>query len=141
MLACVDEAPYVAKGIGRNRHYLFDDSLRDRLDMRCDIERDLPEALANKALEIWYQPVFGQDAQALINLEVLLRWKHPKHGWIPPEDLISTAALAGLSEPLTHFIFDEVCSMIHTLRTLNLERIWVAMNVSPREVADSPSTN
>jgi diguanylate cyclase (GGDEF)-like protein len=107
MLTCADEALYAAKRTGRNRHYLFDDSLRNRLEMRCDVERDLLQALFDSALEVWYQPIFGKDGETLINLEALLRllrWKHPKHGWVPPADLVSTAAMAGLSEQLMNFV-------------------------------------
>lgn len=135
MLTCADEALYVAKTAGRNRYHLFDDTLRNRLAMRCDVERDLQRALADNALEVWYQPVFGSDGKKLVNFEALLRWKHPKHGWVPPEDLVATAAMAGHSERLMHFIFGEVCRLIQTLRTYRLEHIWVAMNVSPREVS------
>jgi diguanylate cyclase len=135
MLTCADEALYTAKSSGRNRYYLFDDTLRRHLDMRRDIERDLQRALSNNALEVWYQPIFGIDGKKLVNFEALLRWKHPTHGWIPPEDLVSTAAMAGLSDQLMTFIFDEVCGLIQTLRRLDLGHVWVAMNVSPREVS------
>ncbi len=135
MLTCADEALYVAKAAGRNRYFLFDDGLRDRLEMRRDVERDLLRALMEQALEVWYQPVFSQDGAALVNLEALVRWRHPRHGWIPPPELVATAAIAGLSEPLLRFIFDDVCLMIRALRDLGLEHVWVAMNVSPREVS------
>jgi EAL domain-containing protein (putative c-di-GMP-specific phosphodiesterase class I) len=36
---------------------------------------------------------------------------------------------------LMGFIFDEVCDLIKMLRGFSLEHIWVAMNVSPREVS------
>ncbi len=135
MLTCADEALYVAKSAGRNRYHLFDENLRDRLAMRCDVERDLQRALLDNALEVWYQPVFGGDGKKLVNFEALLRWNHPRHGWIPPADLVATAATAGHSEQLMHFIFAEVCAMIQTLRGLDMEHVWVAMNVSPREVS------
>jgi diguanylate cyclase (GGDEF)-like protein len=135
MLTCADEALYVAKDNGRNRAHFFDDTLRKRLDMRRDVERDLSQALRVKALEVWYQPIVSDDCQTLINLEALLRWNHPKHGWIPPEELVSIAATTGLSQPLMGFIFEQVCSMIQTLCMLNLENVWVAMNVSPREIS------
>jgi len=135
MLTCADEALYAAKNAGRNRYFLFDDSLRLRREMRRAVERDLRHALAANALEVWYQPVFGQDGRQLISLEALLRWNHPNFGWIPPEDLLAIAAMTGLSEPLIGFILGDVCTMIGRLLGLNLDHIWVAMNMSPREVS------
>jgi diguanylate cyclase (GGDEF)-like protein len=135
MLTCADEALYAAKNNGRNRARFFDDTLRRRLDMRRDVERDLPQALRDKTLEVWYQPIVSAECQTLVNLEALLRWNHPKHGWVPPEEVVSIATIAGLAEPLMRFIFDQVCSMIQTLCTLGHEHVWVAMNVSPREMS------
>jgi diguanylate cyclase (GGDEF)-like protein len=135
MLTFADEALYAAKNAGRNRFFLFDDTLRTRREMRRAVERDLRHALSAGALEVWYQPVFGQDGKNLISLEALLRWQHPNFGWIPPEDLLAIAAMTGLSEMLITFILDDVCAMIGKLLSLRLEHIWVAMNMSPREVS------
>ena len=138
MLTSADEALYAAKNAGRNRYFLFDDSLRNRREMRRAVERDLRHALSGNALEVWYQPVFGADGKLLISLEALLRWKHPNFGWIPPEDLLAIAAMTGLSELLISFILADVCAMICKLVSLNLDHIWVAMNMSPREVSRIP---
>ncbi|WP_291422786.1 bifunctional diguanylate cyclase/phosphodiesterase [Acidocella sp.] len=138
MLTSADEALYAAKFSGRNRYRMFDEYLRERLSMKCDVERDLQRALSKKEVEVWYQPVFSIDGKNIINYEALLRWKHPTHGWISPADLVLIAAKAGHSEQLMSFIFDEVCGMIQTLRSLNLEHIWVAMNMSPRDVSNLP---
>jgi diguanylate cyclase (GGDEF)-like protein len=135
MLAYADEALYAAKNAGRNRYFLFDDSLRIRREMRRAVERDLRQALSDRALQVWYQPVFGQDGKELVSLEALLRWEHPNFGWIPPEELLAIASITGLSELLIEFILAEVCVMMQNLISLRLDHIWVAMNLSPREVS------
>jgi diguanylate cyclase (GGDEF)-like protein len=138
MLSCADEALYAAKSAGRNRHYLFDDILRTRLLMRRDVERDIAQALAECALEVWFQPIFGERGRTLHSLEALIRWRHPRHGWIPPAELMATAASAGFAEPLTRYILKNVCTMMQMLRQRGLEHIRVAMNISPREMSQLP---
>ncbi len=135
MLTCADEALHAAKTAGRNGYYLFDERLRNRREMRRAVERDLRQGLTNRVLEVWYQPVFGQDGKTLVSLEALLRWKHPNYGWIPPEDLLAIAAITGFSEILIGFILGEVCGMIQRLLSLQRDQVWVAMNLSPREVS------
>ncbi|MET0720254.1 MAG: bifunctional diguanylate cyclase/phosphodiesterase [Tardiphaga sp.] len=134
MLVHADAALYAAKAGGRNRYCVFDDELRARLEMRRDVERDLSKALAADALEVWFQPILGQGGRALISFEALVRWKHPKLGWIPPAELIAVASLAGLSEPLMRYILKDVCAMMQTLQAMGLQHVRVAMNVSPREM-------
>lgn len=135
MLVRADAALYKAKSQGRNRYYIFDESLRSHLEMRRDIERDLAKALSNDAVEVWFQPILGDGGRKLSDLEALVRWNHPRHGWIPSTDLVAVASLSGLAEPLFRYILKDVCAMMQTLRAMNLGHMRVAMNMSPREMA------
>jgi diguanylate cyclase (GGDEF)-like protein len=138
LLTYADEALYVAKTTGRNRYYIFDEMLHERLEMRRDVERDLQRALAENDLEIWFQPVFRRDGIQLVSFEALLRWRHPRHGMIPPEEVIMVAAMAGHAELLLRYLCRQACSMIVELRQLGFEDIQVAMNISPREISRLP---
>jgi EAL domain-containing protein (putative c-di-GMP-specific phosphodiesterase class I) len=138
MLSCADEALYASKAAGRNRYRLFDSGLRERLQMRRDLERDLSQALAENALEVWFQPIYAGDARMLAGLEALVRWRHPRLGWIAPPDLIAAAATAGLTESLLRYILEQVCGMMQILRTRGLPMVRVSINVSPREMAQVP---
>lgn len=135
MLSCADCALYAAKDAGRNHYRIFDAKLRSRLDMRRDCERDLSQALESRNLEVWFQPIFRQDGRIATGLEALVRWRHPVHGWIPPNDLIADAAIAGLADRMLRFILEGVCSMMSTLRDRGLSSLRVSMNVSPSEMA------
>ena len=135
LLTRATEALLAAKNTGRSQFHIFNAPLRARLEMRRDIERSLPRALKTGEPEIRYQPVFGHDGQTLAGLEALLRWRHPRHGLIPPEEIIKTAALSGLAEPLLRFILSSVCLMIQELRARGLTHMRVAMNISPREIS------
>ncbi|WP_091713070.1 putative bifunctional diguanylate cyclase/phosphodiesterase [Methylobacterium phyllostachyos] len=138
MLSCADVALYAAKAAGRNHYRMFDAGLRERLETRRDLERDLSTALAEAALEVWFQPIYAMDAETLVGLEALVRWQHPRLGWIAPPDLIATAATAGLTESLLRYILEQVCAMMQILRSRGLGTVRVAMNVSPREMAQVP---
>ncbi|MDB5617526.1 EAL domain-containing protein [Tardiphaga sp.] len=138
LLVCADVALYAAKDGGRNRYHVFDDRLRARLEMRRDVERDLGKALADDELEVWYQPILGEGGLSLNSLEALLRWNHPRLGWIPPQELVAVASLAGLSEALMRFLLNDVCSMMQTLQAMGLPQVRVAVNVSPREMTQLP---
>jgi diguanylate cyclase (GGDEF)-like protein len=135
LLVRADAALYRAKSQGRNQYYIFDDMLRDHLEMRRDIERDLVKALSNNSVEVWFQPILGDGGRKLTDLEALVRWNHPRHGWIPSTDLMAVSSLSGLAEPLFRYILKDVCAMMQTLQAMNLGHLKVAMNMSPREMA------
>ena len=134
MLGSADEALYAAKATGRNRFRLFDERLHARREMRRACERDLSQALAEGSLEVWFQPIFDQGGRP-VSLEALVRWNHPVHGWIPPNELVATAGMSGLTESLLRFILEQVCAMLRTLHERGAPDVRVALNVSPREMA------
>lgn len=138
MLSSADLALYAAKAAGRNRCHVFGDALRTALDLRRDIERDLPAALAKGDVSVWFQPIFGDGGTRVLGLEALVRWQHPTLGWINPPDLMATAARAGFARALLERILDQVCTMILTLRHRGFKHVTVAMNVSPREMSQLP---
>ncbi|PIK74770.1 GGDEF-domain containing protein, partial [Methylobacterium frigidaeris] len=63
---------------------------------------------------------------------------HPVHGWVPPGEIVAAAARAGLTESLLRFILEQVCGAMQALRAGGVTDIRVAMNVSPREMAQIP---
>ncbi|MGF6528656.1 putative bifunctional diguanylate cyclase/phosphodiesterase [Variovorax sp. PvP013] len=137
MISLADEALYEAKHAGRNRWRLVDDALNKRLAVRRDVERDLLDAIEARAIRLWYQPIVALDSQRVHSLEALLRWDHPSHGRMPPEQVVFAAAGTGLAEALLRYIVEEVCIALRELEALGgeLASVPIALNVSPREMA------
>jgi len=137
MISFADEALHEAKRTGRNRYQVFDNALNQRLATRRDVERDLLQAIGTRDIGVWYQPIMTSDGREVHSLEALMRWNHPRHGQIAPEDVIHAAASTGVAEPLLRHLVDEVCRGMRQLEAAgsSLAGVPVAINVSPREMA------
>lgn len=137
MLSFADEALHEAKRTGRNRYQVFDKGLNQRLATRRDVERDLLHAIETRDIGVWYQPIMTSDGSEVHSLEALMRWNHPRHGHIAPEEVIHAAASTGVAEPLLRHLVDEVCRGMRQLEAAgsSLAGVPVAVNVSPREMA------
>lgn len=131
-----DTALYAAKRGGRNQYRSFDERLKRDSEIVRDVERDLSEALANENLEVWFQPIISTENGTVDTFEALLRWKHPKHGWIQPNAIVESAATAGFADILLSFLVREVSLMIVSLQSHGFTNIRIAVNISPRELSE-----
>lgn len=88
LLRHADQAMYVAKQAGRNRHHLFDpESDRRARRRREDITR-IGEALVNNEFALYYQPKVDMRQGRVIGAEALIRWQHPERGLLLPQDFL-----------------------------------------------------
>ncbi|MER3444907.1 MAG: hypothetical protein C4333_12670, partial [Meiothermus sp.] len=82
------------------------------------------QALQRLELEVHYQPQFSLDDRRVIGVEALLRWRHPKHGLVPPARFIPLAEESGLIVPTGTWVLQQACWQAASWRTR------VAVNVS-----------
>jgi EAL domain-containing protein (putative c-di-GMP-specific phosphodiesterase class I) len=86
---------------------VFDPMLLDRASQRFELEQDMRDALSTgDNFVLLYQPLFGiADGQKkLAGFEALVRWRHPRHGWMSPGTFIPIAERSGLILPLGDWV-------------------------------------
>ena len=125
-----DTAMYQAKDRGRNNYQLFNPSMDRKLKERIAVETSLRAALQNQQLDVHYQPIIDIQSSHAVALEALLRWKHPSHGYVPPERFIAVAEETGLIVPLGEFVLERVAEDIARWRKGGCTPIPVAVNIS-----------
>jgi diguanylate cyclase (GGDEF)-like protein len=133
-----DTAVYRAKERGRSRIEIFDHDMRVRTQGRLRTENELRRAIEQGRLRLHYQPlVVVGDHHRVHSVEALVRWEHPRHGLVGPEDFISVAEETGLIAPLGQWVLKEACLQAISLRAADPdgEVPSVAVNLSPRQLA------
>lgn len=123
-----DVAMYVAK---RNRggHAIYDAKQDDHSIGRLSLLSDLRDALNNDGLELYYQPQIEISTRKIIGAEALLRWNHPEHGFVPPEQIIPMAEQTGLIQQLTAWVLTKAYQQIRAWQIQGLY-LQVAVNLS-----------
>ncbi len=73
--------------------------------------RELRAALDDEQFELFYQPQVDQ-AGAVVGAEALLRWKHPKRGYVSPDEFVPAAERAGLMPRLGSWVLKEAAQTL-----------------------------
>jgi diguanylate cyclase (GGDEF)-like protein len=125
-----------AKTQGRGQACAFDMSLRDERAEKQLLQIELQEAIHNGEIEPWFQPQINLCDGTLHGVEVLARWRHPKHGILTPIAFLEVAERSGLISELDYAVWK--AAMLHA-RGWQDQHIWqplLSLNASPDTLAD-----
>ncbi|OON60740.1 hypothetical protein B0920_17425 [Massilia sp. KIM] len=128
-----DAALYHAKGGGRNRVGEFRPAMMHATQRRAQLERDLRRALETEGLAVFYQPQFDCASERLVGVEALLRWMHPEHGFVGPDEFIPIAEECGLIVEIGQWVLERACLDAMALGRRSGAPLHVAVNVSARQ--------
>ena len=121
-----DLALYQAKADGGRGHRFFQKDLQRAALERRELEADLRGALAERQLELHYQPLIDICGRRVTGFEALLRWRHPTRGMIAPNDFIPIAEANGMIVPIGEWVLRTACAEAATWP----QEVAVAVNLS-----------
>jgi diguanylate cyclase (GGDEF)-like protein/PAS domain S-box-containing protein len=133
LLKHADAAMYQAKKAGRNMIQFFDPEMQARLEERQKLTEDLEQAIKQNELILYYQKQVNSD-NGMTGAEVLLRWKHSKHGLISPASFIPLAEETGIIVPIGTWVLRQACLQLKTWELCPLTKnLSLAVNVSAKQ--------
>lgn len=107
-----DAAMYRAKESGKDRYEIFDRDMYVRNMNLLQVETDLRHAVERKEFEVLYQPIVSLETGSIREFEALIRWRHPHHGLVGPNEFVHVAEETGLIIPIGKWILEESCRQI-----------------------------
>lgn len=118
----------------------------ERAARRGDVEIDLHRALLDHQLFVVYQPVVSLQGDAGfeglrgrgVDIEALVRWRHPTRGVVPPTEFIGVAEECGLIGALGKFVLETAChQFVDWQQTLGQRAPgMLAVNLSRGQLSD-----
>ncbi|MBS0496552.1 MAG: EAL domain-containing protein [Proteobacteria bacterium] len=102
---------------------------RDQLEL----ERELRAAIKNDELQVLFQPIVNAQSHRIARIEALVRWPHPRRGYLSPGEFLPLAEDIGQIEQLGEIVLRTSCIAAYKLRQLGYP-VNVSVNVNPRQL-------
>lgn len=100
---------------------------------QAELMQDLRQAIDERKLRLVYQPKLDAASLQITAAEALLRWEHPRRGFVSPEIFVPLAERHGLIAALGRWVIDEACRQAAVWRERGL-RMRIAINISGRQL-------
>jgi diguanylate cyclase (GGDEF)-like protein/PAS domain S-box-containing protein len=129
-----DAAMYRAKESGKARYEIFDRKMHVQNMNLLQVETDLRHAVERDEFEVLYQPIVDLATGRAYEFEALIRWRHPIHGLVAPNEFVHVAEETGLIIQIGKWILDESCRQIaEWQRRFNLP-LSISVNLSAKQL-------
>jgi len=132
-------AQHRAQRRGGGRVEVFEPELRNGLLEDLRMESELRSAITcGQELQLFYQPIVSLESNAVIAVEALVRWDHPRHGLLLPARFLGVAERAGVLAELDRWMMAEACRQLSvwTAEHGAASPTRVCINVSADELSD-----
>ena len=131
-------AMYAARADGRVGHGLADPDLRERVQRRAQLERDVANAIRRREVAVAFQPIVETLTHRPVGAEALVRWRHPELGWVPPMELLSVSDDLDLGADLGILVLEKSVDWLVALRNAGLadDDFVLHVNANARQLTD-----
>lgn len=137
LLQNADIAMYRSKSQGYNKYQVYDPMMSEEFNRATEIEILLRQADLDKDFELFYQPQYALPDEKLIGAEALLRWKHPEHGYIPPNVFIPIAEQINYIQEIGKWVIRKTIEQSVTWNKKYQIPLKIGFNISPKQIMDS----
>ena len=135
LLRQADQAMYLAKLAGKNRHHVFDpmkdESTRERF-MRIE---EVRQGLAQGEMRLYYQPKIWLTSGEVVGFEALIRWQHPQRGLVPPGQFIPLLEQHPLAIQLGDWVIETALAQLSQWNAEGL-RTCLSVNIESLQLQD-----
>ena len=110
---------------------IYDDKMREQVLWSQKISAELEGAIENREIVPFLQPIVDNKGN-IIGAEALVRWLHPKEGFLPPFTFIPTFEKNGMIAEVDKYIWRRACEILSSW-TDEKSKLFISVNISPKD--------
>ncbi len=124
-----DIAMHIAKQL-KTGYSLYERKHDTNNILHLSLATDLRHAVSQDVLQLSFQPQQFLHSGEYAGMEVLLRWNHPVHGYVSPEEFIPIAEQTGAIHAITHWVLENSFKQIRRWISAGHDPGLVSINIS-----------
>ncbi len=133
LLKKADIAMYAAKDSGKNKYKQYDQTMDQRAFEEFEILNSLQTALEEDQFRLHYQPLWDFEKKIITSVEALIRWEHPKLGFLSPARFIPLIEQTDMIVPLGEWVLKKACQDNIAMQEATDTHICTTVNLSSRQ--------
>lgn len=102
---------------------------------QLSLASELKHGLLGGELELHYQPQVDLRNDVVLGAEALVRWIHPKYGFIPPDEFIVIAEQTGIIRDLTAWVLETALTQLSVWSKRGY-RLKISINLSAKNLRE-----
>ena len=110
---------------------IYDDKMRDQVLWGQKISTELSDAIKQRQIVPYLQPIVDNEG-VIIGAEALVRWIHPKEGFLPPFTFIPIFEKNGMIADVDKYIWRCACEILSSW-TDEKAKLFISVNISPKD--------
>jgi len=114
----------------------YDRAIVELKRRQFEISNSLYAAIEEQQMQLYYQPKISLQHGRCQSAEALLRWYHPKMGWVSPALFIPIAESDGQIQLIGRWVLEQCFAKLQQWQQQNLGLQRLAINLSGRQLQD-----
>jgi len=128
-----DQAMYVSKQAGRNRHTLFDVESDQLGEIKLQSSQGIRAGLERNEFRLFYQPKVNMRTGRVIGAEALIRWQHPERGLLQPSAFLPVIEFVGMQSEVGLWVLETALRQAEIWRSAGLDLV-VGVNIAAQQL-------
>ena len=131
LLKNADTAMYTSKHLGKGTYRFYETEMNAVRFRSSTIKAEFQKALSSdNQLELLFQPIINMTTDATAAAEALIRWEHPRMGYLSPEQFIAIVEHNEIALPTDLWVLNKSLKMLESLEKKDICDISISVNIS-----------
>jgi len=108
----------------------FDEEMRKKVEREAEVIASSQKAIREREFKVFYQPKLDPEMDRVKGAEALIRWIHPKMGFLTPSDFIPVFEANGFIYEIDKYVLMTVCRDLRRWISEDKDVVPVSVNLS-----------